>query len=73
MRVSTIRPGRDWSEAILNPREEPFAPESPVKSVEIEYPARSSWTSGTDNWVIYWFIVSFVAGFCLRGVLKVNL
>jgi hypothetical protein len=44
-----------------------------VKSVEIEYPTRSSWTSGTDNWVIYWFIVSLVAGFCLRGALKVNL
>jgi uncharacterized membrane protein (DUF106 family) len=73
MRVSPIRPARTLSEALLeNPREEPFGGDSVVRSIEIEYPTRSSWTSGTDYWVIYWFAVSFVAGFCLRGVLGVN-
>jgi hypothetical protein len=73
MRVSLRRPEWDWSDALLNPREKPFDRESAVKSIEIEYPTRSSWTSGADNWVIYWFIVSLVAGFCLRGALKVNI
>jgi hypothetical protein len=73
MRVSTHRPGWEWSEAVLHPAEEPFGPDSPVRSIEIEYPQRSSWTSGTDSWVIYWFVVSLVAALCFRRLLGVNL
>lgn len=74
MRVSPVRPERKWSLALLeNPRESPFGSDSVVKSIEIDYPTRSSWTSGTDYWVFYWFAVSLVAGFCLRGVLGVNI
>jgi hypothetical protein len=73
MRVSPIRPGREWSAVLLNPLEAPFGSDSPVRSIEIEYPSRSSWTFGTDNWVIYWFVVSLAAGFCLRSALGVNI
>jgi hypothetical protein len=70
MRVSTER--SEWSDALLHPGERPFGPDSPVRSIEVDYPERSSWTSGTNYWVIYWFIVSMVAAFCFRRVLKVN-
>jgi hypothetical protein len=74
MRVSPIRPERKWSQKLIEyPREEPFGDESAVKSIAIDYPARSSWTCGADNWIIYWFVVSLAAGFCLRGALGVNL
>jgi hypothetical protein len=73
MRVSTLRPNWTWSDALLNPAEPPFRPDSPVQSIEIEYPSRSSWTSGTDWWVIYWFAVSMVSAFCFRPLLNVNL
>ncbi len=73
MRVSTLRPSWSWSDALLNPWERPFGPDSPVQSIEIDYPNRASWTSGTDTWVIYWFAVSLVAAFCCRGMLGVNL
>jgi hypothetical protein len=73
MRVSTRRPEWDWSEALLHPGEQPFAPDSSVQSIAVEYPASSSWTSGTNRWVYYWFAVSLLTGFCLRGVFKVNL
>jgi hypothetical protein len=73
MRVSPRRPDRNWSEALLYPREKPFDRDDIVQSIEVEYPARDSWTSGTDYWVIYWFVVSLIAGFCLRNVFKVNL
>ena len=72
MRVSTERPGWDWSAILLNPGEEPFRPDDPVRSIEIDYPQRSSWTSGTDSWVIYWFVVSMVAALCFRRALNVN-
>jgi hypothetical protein len=73
MRVSTVRPGWSWSDALLNPWEHPFSPDSPVQSIEIDYPNRASWTSGTDTWVIYWFAVSLVAALLCRGMLGVNL
>jgi hypothetical protein len=72
MRVSARRPGWRWADALMYPWEKPFPPNSPVRSIEIVYPPRSSWTSGTDAWVIYWFVVSMVAAFCFRRVLNVH-
>jgi hypothetical protein len=72
MRVSRQRPGWNWSEALVHPGETPFGPDSEVQSIEIDYPTRSSWTSGTGTWVIYWFVVSMVAGLCFRPFLHVN-
>jgi hypothetical protein len=73
MRVSTRRPDWDWSDALLHPREAPFGPESAVQSIEVQYPTRSSWTSGADSWVYYWLAVALMTGFCCRGLFKVYL
>lgn len=73
MRVSPLRPGWQWSDVLLNPWEKPFPAESPIESIAIQYPTRDSKISGTDYWVFYWFIVSLVAGFCLRRPLHVNI
>jgi hypothetical protein len=72
MRVSMERPDWDWSEALLHPWEPPFRPDSPVQSIAIDYPPRDSWTSGTDMWVIYWFIASMVSAVCCLRVFNVN-
>jgi len=72
MAVSTLRPRWQWSDMLLNPYEEPFRPDSPIQSIEIDYPPRVSWTCGTDYWVIYWFVVSMIAALCIRPLLKVN-
>ena len=72
MRVSTRRPGWVWWDALLYPWEQPFRPDSPVQSIDVAYPSRSSWTSGTDSWLIYWFVVSMIAAICFRGVLNVK-
>ena len=73
LRVSARRPGWRWSDALLHPLEPPFRPDSAVGSIEIDYPPSPGWTCGTDNWVIYWFVVSLVAGLCFRRWLNVNL
>ena len=73
MRVSLRRPTRSWEEALLHPCETPFARNSAVQAVEIDYPDRLGWTSGTDYWVVYWFVVSMIAAFCIRPWLKVNI
>lgn len=73
MRVSTQRPGWQWEDVLLNPAEAPFAPDSVVQSIEINYEHdRAGWTSGTNAWVIYWFIVSMVAALCFRPFLNVS-
>jgi hypothetical protein len=73
MRVSSRRPGWDWWSILLYPSEVPFSPDDAVHSITIDYPERSSWTSGTDSWVIYWFVVSMAAALCFRHALGVNL
>jgi hypothetical protein len=72
MRISPRRPGSDWYDALLNPAEPTLSPSSPVQSAEVEYPDRASWTSGTDHWVLYWFVVSMIAAFCVKPVFNVN-
>ncbi len=72
MRVSARRPAWDLSEALMHPAESAFAADGPVRSIEISYPSRSSWISGSDWWVLYWFVVSMIAAFCFRRALGVN-
>jgi hypothetical protein len=73
MRVSVLRPGLNWSDRLLHPAEKPFAADSVIQSIGIDYPERTWWSFGSSFWVIYWFVVSMVAGLCFRRVLKVNI
>lgn len=73
MPTSLKRPEWRLSEILLHPREEPLSPDMPVQSIEVDFPTRSSWTSGSDTWLAYWFIVSMVAAFAARPLLKVNI
>jgi hypothetical protein len=72
LRVSAERPSWDVVDVLLNPWEKPFAADSPVRSITLDYPRRESRTSGTNWWVGYWFVVSMVAAFALRRVLNVH-
>jgi hypothetical protein len=57
MRVSARRPERVWSEDLVYyPAEQPFGPDSPVRSIEIDYPKRASLRSGTESWALIWFV-----------------
>jgi hypothetical protein len=73
MRVSSLRPDREWSDTLLYPAEKPFGSDSAIRSIAIDYPKRTGWTTGSDAWVIYWFVVSMVSGLCFRRVLNVNI
>jgi hypothetical protein len=73
MPTSLERPAWHWSDVVLHPREAPFAADSLVQSIEVAYPERDSWTSGSDAWLVYWFAMSLVAAFAARPLLKVNI
>ncbi|OHB84875.1 MAG: hypothetical protein A2Z38_05930 [Planctomycetes bacterium RBG_19FT_COMBO_48_8] len=73
MRVSSTRPAWNWANILMHPAEEPFAPDSIVQSVTIDYPKRLSKTSGADGWLIYFFITSMVFAFISKPFLKVRI
>jgi uncharacterized membrane protein (DUF106 family) len=73
MRVSTKRPGWHWTDVLMHPWEKPFRPDSIVNSITITYPDRISINSGTDWWVIYFFIASMVFAMIFKPFLKVKI
>ena len=73
MRVSAERPGWHWADILLHPWEKPFRGDSVVQSISIDYPDRPSLTSGTDWWLIYFFIASLVFALIFKPFLKVKI
>ncbi len=73
MRVSTRRPGWSFEDILVHPWEKPFGPDTVVQSISIQYPERSSWTSGTDTWLIYFFISSLLSALIFKPFLKVRI
>jgi hypothetical protein len=71
--TSLKRPQWTLSEVLLHPREEPLPIGMLVESIEVDFPSRSSWTSGTDCWLVYWFLVSMAGAFVARRILGVEL
>jgi hypothetical protein len=57
MRVSARRPERVLSEDLVYyPAERPFGPDSPVRSIAIDYPRRDTLRTGGESWPLYWFV-----------------
>jgi len=73
MRLSSKRPDQNWADILLHPAEKPFTSDEVVKSISIEYPDRQSWTSGTDWWLIYFFIASMVFALMFKPFLNVKI
>jgi hypothetical protein len=73
MRISARRPGPDWYDVLIHPQEKPFASDSPVQSIQVEYPKRSSGFYGSDGWLISFFIASLIFAFLLKPFLKVKI
>ena len=70
--TSLKRPSRQLGEVLVNPREPPFALDSAVQSIELVYPQRDSFTTGTDRWVLYWLAISLIAAWAAKPLLKVH-
>jgi hypothetical protein len=73
MRTSPMRPGRQFGNIFLYPAEVPFAPDSVVQSISIDYPDRVSKISGADWWMIYFFVISMLVAVIFIPVFKVKI
>lgn len=71
--TSLRRPPADWKQALLYPAETPFGEDSLVQSIDVVLPARTSFTSGTGSWVIYWFAISMLSAFLAKPFLNVSI
>ncbi len=74
LRVSPIRlQGRFW-ERMLTSGEPALPQNSPIRSVEVNYPSRNIRFVGLDwNWIWLFFVLSLVAGFFFKTVLKIEI
>jgi len=74
MPVSIKRPSSlSLGDLILYPAEKPFDKASPVRSIEIGYPDRTSPITGSGNWVITLFIVSMLSAFIVKPFFNVKI
>jgi len=73
VRLNPVRPGADIEKMLMYPDEKPFPADSPVKSISLDYPDRKSFTSGTDWWIAYFFVMSLIVALIFKPMLKVKI
>ncbi|MBN2376210.1 MAG: hypothetical protein JXD22_07410 [Sedimentisphaerales bacterium] len=72
-KISPLRPGWKWYDIILYPLEKPFPADSPIQEISIDYPNRPGWADGSNNWMIYFFLVSMAFALLFKSALKVKI
>ena len=73
-RVSALASLGSFPKRVLYPGERPLAGGTPVRSVEVLYPARRLAAFGLGvHWLIAYFVLSVVFGFAFKGVFKVEI
>lgn len=70
--VSAERVTGHWFAQVLHPREARLPASLPVESIEIVYPPREGWFSGSDWWILSFFVISMLAALALAPVCKVK-
>ncbi|MEW6742773.1 MAG: hypothetical protein AB1486_08435 [Planctomycetota bacterium] len=73
-KISPRRATAGFLDQLLYPMEEPLPAESRITAIDIGYPAMPLPLLGFDwNWVVLFLVVTLIAGFSLKGVLKVEI
>jgi uncharacterized membrane protein (DUF106 family) len=75
-RVTRVYPERTkaaFSGALFAPGQKPLPADSPLQSVSILLPKRQLKLLGVSvHWLVFFFVVSIIAGYSLKGVFKVE-
>lgn len=73
-RVSALASRGSFLKRVLYPGEPPLPDGTPVRSVEVLYPARTLAAFGLAvHWLVAYLVLSVVFGFALKGVFKVEI
>lgn len=70
--VSAERVAGHWFSQILHPGEPRLPGELGWTTIEVAYPRREGWYSGSDWWILSFFVVSMAAALVLAPALKVR-
>jgi uncharacterized membrane protein (DUF106 family) len=74
VKVSTLASRGSLAKRVLYPGEPPLPGGTPVRAVEILYPARRLSAFGADvHWLVAYLILSIAFGFAFKGVFKVEI
>ncbi len=74
VKLSARRGPSRFLQVLLNPAEKPLPPDSPFRSLSVDYPARENKILGLRvHWLITFFVLSLVFAFALKGPLKVEI
>ncbi len=73
-KVSPLASRGSFGQRLLYPGEPPLPDGTPVRSVEVLYPARRLAASGVGvHWLVAYLVLSIAFGFALKGVFKVEI
>ncbi len=73
-KISPIKTEKSFIRQLLYPSESPIRDDLPVRSIEIQYPARNMNLFGWHiHWLIVYFVLSIVFGFAFKGIFKVEI
>jgi hypothetical protein len=73
-KVSALASRGSFWKQLLYPGEAPLPEGSPVRTVEVLYPARSLKAFGLRvHWLVAYLVLSIAFGFALKGVFKVEI
>ncbi len=73
-KVSPLTVGGSLVKQVLYPGEKPIPGGTPVREIEVVYPARTLDFLGLGlNWLVAYFILSIIFGFAFKGVFKVEI
>ncbi len=72
--ISPRKVSRSFFQEFLYPSEPPLPANSPVRFIEVKYPARNLNLGGWNiHWLIVFFVLSIAFGFSLKGMFKVEI
>jgi uncharacterized membrane protein (DUF106 family) len=73
-RVSSVASRGSFWKRLLHPGEPPLPGGTPIRSIEVLYPAKKLAAFGLGvHWLVAYFVLSLVFGFALKGVFKVEI
>jgi hypothetical protein len=80
-KISPLKVRRSFINELINPGESPFPGDLPIKTIEVNYPAKDMnlfgwnipWLLGIPPWLIVYFALSIILGFVFKGIFKVEI
>ena len=80
-KISPLKVRRNLINELINPGESPVPADVPIKTIEVQYPAKDinlfgwniPWLWGIPPWLIVYFVLSIILGFVFKGFFKVEI